>query len=128
MDKLAELQKLVESAQGHGDKLYNHNTKKYGTELRKDLMAIVKLCQEQRKAVLEFQKAMPPKVKKAGDAKEEEEEVEEEAEEEAEEEVEVEETKPTKKGAAGKKEVAKAEPAKETKEAKPAAKAPAKKK
>jgi len=69
MDKLTELQKLVESAQGHGDSLYNKNVKKYATELRKDLQAVIVLCREQRKAVLEFQKAMPPKVKKAGEAK-----------------------------------------------------------
>ena len=68
MDKLTELQKLVESAQGHGDSLYNKNVKKYATELRKDLQAIIVLCREQRKAVLDFQKAMPPKVKKAGEA------------------------------------------------------------
>jgi len=124
MDKLTELQELVKSAQGHGDSLYNKKVKKYATELRKDLQAIAVLCKEQRAAVLEFQKAMPAKVKKAGEATEDDDPVDDadDADDGDDEPVEeVKEVKPAKKPA--KKEAEKApEPTK------PAAKAPPKKK
>lgn len=119
MDKLTELQKLVESAQGHGDSLYNKKVKKYATELRKDLQAIAVLCKEQRAAVLEYQKNMPAKVKKAGEATEEDDDPADDADDASGDEEPVEEVKPAKKQT--KKEAA-PEPAK------PAAKAPPKKK
>ena len=126
MDKLTELQKLVESAQGHGDSLYNKNVKKYATELRKDLQAIIVLCREQRKAVLDFQKAMPPKVKKAGEANDDDDAVDETEDADEADDVEeepVKEVKPAKKGAKTEKAPEKApEPAKKE------VKAPAKKK
>ncbi|ARF11940.1 hypothetical protein Klosneuvirus_3_75 [Klosneuvirus KNV1] len=131
MDKLTELQELVKSAQGHGDSLYNKKVKKYATELRKDLQAIAVLCKEQRAAVLEFQKSMPAKVKKAGEATEDDDPADdaEDADDDAEDaddgdDEPVEEVKEVKSA----KKPAKKEAEKAPEPAKPAAKAPPKKK
>jgi len=124
MDKLTELQELVKSAQGHGDSLYNKKVKKYATELRKDLQAIAVLCKEQRAAVLEFQKSMPAKVKKAGEATEDDDPADDAEDADDGDDEPVEEVKEVKSA----KKPAKKEAEKAPEPAKPAAKAPPKKK
>ena len=93
MDKLELLDGLAEKAVEAGNSLYNKNVKKYGTELRKVLQEIVVLCKEERKKALEYQKAIPPKVKKSDATVEEEDDAEDDDDGEDEEEVEVKEVK-----------------------------------
>jgi hypothetical protein len=61
MDKVTEITQLAEQISVKGDRFYNKGVKCSGTETRKLLQDMVKLCRDLRKDVLEKQKAMPKK-------------------------------------------------------------------